>query len=185
MRYSFCDSAQGPLLVAIDQDGLRFVEFVRGEQPVTPMAQWQRMQRSPELLVLAQGPPQGRLRRLAAVLLDEQVEQLLPDRLERFVMGRAGIGRVEREGPVLRRHDELRPGRRDEQGLLRRVLVKAHPAVDRADPPGRRLEPSDLGIRLRLRARPFRHDFHHRAALAHPQPPADSLVARHVKRGNR
>ena len=34
-------------------------------------------------------------------------------------------------------------------------------------------------------ARPFRHDFHHRAALAHPQPPADSLVARHVKRGNR
>ena len=42
MRYSFCESAQGPLLVAIDQDGLRFVEFVRGEQPVTPRAQWQR-----------------------------------------------------------------------------------------------------------------------------------------------
>ncbi len=42
MRYSFCDSAQGPLLVAIDQDGLRFVEFVRGEQPVIPRAQWQR-----------------------------------------------------------------------------------------------------------------------------------------------
>ena len=42
MRYSFCDSAQGPLLVAIDQDGLRFVEFLRGEQPVTPTAEWQR-----------------------------------------------------------------------------------------------------------------------------------------------
>ena len=42
MRYSFCESAQGPLLVAIDQDGLRYVEFVRGEQQVTPTAEWQR-----------------------------------------------------------------------------------------------------------------------------------------------
>ncbi len=30
MRYSFCDSARGPLLIAINQDGLRYVEFVRG-----------------------------------------------------------------------------------------------------------------------------------------------------------
>lgn len=42
MRYSFCDSARGPLLIAINQDGLRYVEFVRGEQPVTPTDEWQR-----------------------------------------------------------------------------------------------------------------------------------------------
>ncbi|MNE51047.1 Methylated-DNA--protein-cysteine methyltransferase [compost metagenome] len=42
MRYSFCDSAQGPLLVAIDKDGLRYVEFVRGERPVMPAPEWQR-----------------------------------------------------------------------------------------------------------------------------------------------
>ena len=42
MQYSFCDSAHGPLLIAIDRDGLRYVEFVRGEQPVTPTDQWQR-----------------------------------------------------------------------------------------------------------------------------------------------
>ncbi|MGL4931998.1 MAG: methylated-DNA--[protein]-cysteine S-methyltransferase [Aeromonas sp.] len=42
MRYSFCDSARGPLLIAIDQDGLRHVEFMQGERPVTPAPQWQR-----------------------------------------------------------------------------------------------------------------------------------------------
>lgn len=42
MQYSFCDSAHGPLLIAIDRDGLRYVEFVRGEQPVTPTDLWQR-----------------------------------------------------------------------------------------------------------------------------------------------
>ena len=36
MRYSFCDSARGPLLGAIDQDGLRHVEFMHGERPVMP-----------------------------------------------------------------------------------------------------------------------------------------------------
>lgn len=41
MKYSFCDSAHGPLLIAIDQDGLRYVEFVRGEQQVTPTDEWQ------------------------------------------------------------------------------------------------------------------------------------------------
>ncbi len=41
MKYSFCGSAHGPLLIAIDRDGLRYVEFVRGEQPVTPTAEWQ------------------------------------------------------------------------------------------------------------------------------------------------
>jgi methylated-DNA-[protein]-cysteine S-methyltransferase len=30
MQYSFCDSAHGPLLIAIDRDGLRYVEFVLG-----------------------------------------------------------------------------------------------------------------------------------------------------------
>ena len=44
---------------------------------------------------------------------------------------------------------------------------------------------SKPGTSVPFLARPFRHDFYHRAALAHPQPPADSLVARHVKRGNR
>ena len=42
MQYSFCESRHGPLLVAIDRHGLRYVEFVRGEQPVTPTAEWQR-----------------------------------------------------------------------------------------------------------------------------------------------
>ena len=42
MRYSFCDSARGPLLVAIDQDGLRHVEFMHGERPVMPQTDWQR-----------------------------------------------------------------------------------------------------------------------------------------------
>ena len=42
MRYSFCDSARGPLLVAIDQDRLRYVEFVQGEQPLTPTDEWLR-----------------------------------------------------------------------------------------------------------------------------------------------
>ncbi|MGL5598415.1 MAG: methylated-DNA--[protein]-cysteine S-methyltransferase [Aeromonas sp.] len=41
MQYSFCDSAYGPLLIAIDQDGLRHVEFCQGERPVIPQAQWQ------------------------------------------------------------------------------------------------------------------------------------------------
>lgn len=35
MKFSFCDSVHGPLLIAIDRDGLRYVEFVLGEQPVT------------------------------------------------------------------------------------------------------------------------------------------------------
>jgi methylated-DNA-[protein]-cysteine S-methyltransferase len=30
MKFSFCDSAQGPLLIAIDRDGLRHVEFMQG-----------------------------------------------------------------------------------------------------------------------------------------------------------
>ncbi|MFQ2198844.1 methylated-DNA--[protein]-cysteine S-methyltransferase [Aeromonas hydrophila] len=42
MKFSFCDSAHGPLLIAIDRDGLRYVEFVLGEQPVTPTDEWQR-----------------------------------------------------------------------------------------------------------------------------------------------
>jgi len=42
MKYSFCDSGHGPLLVAIDKDGLRYVEFVRGERPVVPAPEWQR-----------------------------------------------------------------------------------------------------------------------------------------------
>lgn len=42
MRYSFCDNVSGPLLVAIDQDGLRHVEFMQGERPVMPQADWQR-----------------------------------------------------------------------------------------------------------------------------------------------
>ena len=42
MRYSFCDNARGPLLVAIDEDGLRHVEFMHGERPVMPQADWQR-----------------------------------------------------------------------------------------------------------------------------------------------
>ncbi|WP_287146592.1 methylated-DNA--[protein]-cysteine S-methyltransferase [Aeromonas sp.] len=40
MRYSFCDSAHGPLLIAIDRDGLRHVEFMQGERPIMPAPQW-------------------------------------------------------------------------------------------------------------------------------------------------
>lgn len=40
MRYSFCDSAHGPLLIAIDRDGLRHVEFMQGERPIMPTQQW-------------------------------------------------------------------------------------------------------------------------------------------------
>lgn len=40
IRYDFCDSAHGPLLVAIDARGLRFVEFVRGERPIVPAPEW-------------------------------------------------------------------------------------------------------------------------------------------------
>ncbi|MGX8249318.1 hypothetical protein, partial [Escherichia coli] len=40
MRYSFCDSAHGPLLIAIDRDGLRHVEFMQGERPIMPTPQW-------------------------------------------------------------------------------------------------------------------------------------------------
>ncbi|MGY3942257.1 methylated-DNA--[protein]-cysteine S-methyltransferase [Aeromonas tecta] len=42
MRYSFCHSALGPLLVAIDQNGLRHVEFIQGERPIQPAPEWQR-----------------------------------------------------------------------------------------------------------------------------------------------
>lgn len=42
MKYDFCETARGPLLVAIDQDGLRHVEFMHGERPVMPQAGWQR-----------------------------------------------------------------------------------------------------------------------------------------------
>lgn len=42
MKYSFCNSAHGPLLIAIDRDGLRHVEFMHGERPVMPQADWQR-----------------------------------------------------------------------------------------------------------------------------------------------
>ena len=42
MQYGFCDSAHGPLLIAIERDGLRHVEFVRGERPVVPAPEWQR-----------------------------------------------------------------------------------------------------------------------------------------------
>ncbi|WP_421200728.1 methylated-DNA--[protein]-cysteine S-methyltransferase [Aeromonas enteropelogenes] len=42
MRYSFCESARGPLLIAIDGDGLRHVEFIQGERPVMPQPEWQR-----------------------------------------------------------------------------------------------------------------------------------------------
>lgn len=46
MRYSFCDCAHGPLLIAIDRDGLRYVEFVRGERPIQPVPEWQRDDRA-------------------------------------------------------------------------------------------------------------------------------------------
>lgn len=42
IRYGFCDSAMGPLLVAIDKDGLRHVEFVQGERPIQPAPEWRR-----------------------------------------------------------------------------------------------------------------------------------------------
>ena len=42
IRYGFCDSAIGPLLVAIDKDGLRHVEFVQGERPIQPAPEWLR-----------------------------------------------------------------------------------------------------------------------------------------------
>lgn len=41
MKYDFCETGRGPLLVAIDQDGLRHVEFMLGERPVMPQADWQ------------------------------------------------------------------------------------------------------------------------------------------------
>ena len=41
MRYSFCDSPCGPLLIAIDDVGLRHVEFMLGEHPVIPQPEWQ------------------------------------------------------------------------------------------------------------------------------------------------
>ncbi|MGL4250305.1 MAG: methylated-DNA--[protein]-cysteine S-methyltransferase [Aeromonas sp.] len=46
MRYDFCDTAHGPLLIAIDQDGLRHVTFMAGECPVQPQADWQRDERA-------------------------------------------------------------------------------------------------------------------------------------------
>lgn len=42
MQYGFCDSAHGPLLIAIERDGLRHVEFVQGERPVQPAPEWRR-----------------------------------------------------------------------------------------------------------------------------------------------
>lgn len=42
MQYSFCECAKGPLLIAIDGAGLRHVEFMQGERPVLPQAEWQR-----------------------------------------------------------------------------------------------------------------------------------------------
>jgi methylated-DNA-[protein]-cysteine S-methyltransferase len=42
VKYSFCECRQGPLLVAIDQGGLRHVEFMRGERPILPQPDWQR-----------------------------------------------------------------------------------------------------------------------------------------------
>ena len=42
MRYCVCDSPRGPLLIAIDRDGLRHVEFMLGERPLTPAMEWQR-----------------------------------------------------------------------------------------------------------------------------------------------
>ena len=42
MQYSFCECAKGPLLIAIDGAGLRQVEFMQGERPVLPQAEWQR-----------------------------------------------------------------------------------------------------------------------------------------------
>ena len=73
MRYSFCESAQGPLLVAIDQDGLRFVEFMRGEQPVTPTAEWQRDD-------------------MALAPYVEQFEAYFAGRLQRFTLPLAASG---------------------------------------------------------------------------------------------
>lgn len=46
MKYDFCETTRGPLLVAIDQDGLRHVEFMQGERPVMPHADWQRDNRA-------------------------------------------------------------------------------------------------------------------------------------------
>jgi len=46
MKYDFCETARGPLLIAIDQDGLRHVEFMAGERPVQPKADWLRHQQA-------------------------------------------------------------------------------------------------------------------------------------------
>ncbi|MGY3929239.1 methylated-DNA--[protein]-cysteine S-methyltransferase [Aeromonas simiae] len=42
MLYSFCATARGPLLVAVDDDGLRHVEFCEGESPQPILPEWRR-----------------------------------------------------------------------------------------------------------------------------------------------
>ncbi|MEW7866135.1 methylated-DNA--[protein]-cysteine S-methyltransferase [Aeromonas diversa] len=40
MHYAFCQTVRGPLLVAIDRDGLRHVEFCDGERPQPVLPDW-------------------------------------------------------------------------------------------------------------------------------------------------
>lgn len=40
MYYAFCQTSLGPLLVAIDRDGLRHVEFCDGERPQPVLPEW-------------------------------------------------------------------------------------------------------------------------------------------------
>ncbi|MGL5814057.1 MAG: methylated-DNA--[protein]-cysteine S-methyltransferase [Aeromonas sp.] len=40
IRYDFLDTAHGPLLVAIDETGLRYVDFVDGLRPLPTRPEW-------------------------------------------------------------------------------------------------------------------------------------------------
>lgn len=95
---------------------------------------------------------------------------------EVLILGATGAARR----PYVRQYlvaDGLRPAVPPDRNAF--GLWDFHPSPANDDAGKRSRYPS-----VSFLTRPFRHDFHHRTTLAHPRPPADSLVARYIERSD-
>ncbi|WP_418605574.1 hypothetical protein [Georgenia sp. SUBG003] len=98
---------------------------------------------------------QGRRDVLLVALLDEDVDERVPDLLPGLVVGRAGVGRRERLGPVPRAEPEVEPVGLDRHPLGGRFLVQTDGRLDGLHHLRGRLQAGHLRVGLGRRRSPL------------------------------
>ncbi len=102
-----------------------------------------------ELLALPQPRAQEVGRRFTVVLVEQDLQQLVPDLLAGLVVRGARVGRVEGRGPVGGGQPHVAPRRRDGGPGGGWLLVERDRPLHRAHQVGRRLQPRHLRVGLR------------------------------------